>query len=159
MLTTLVIPHRNLNTLVNFGLTLFIRMPDITWPPDRHEKRFLEHESAKAFALDGIHSVLILITSFSICKCTPCAHRSKGDIGHREESHQLLATLLSISIVVNFPAHMLVKVSKVIRTAKNSATFIFTSRTESCTNDCMVSHSSQDICQNSPPRFIVRVSL
>ena len=82
MLRTLVIPHRNLNTLVNFGLTLFIRMPDITWPPDRHEKRFLEHESAKAFALDGIHSVLILITSFSILQmyplCTPIEGRYRA---------------------------------------------------------------------------------
>ena len=72
-------------------------------PVARLERFFLEQESAKQFALEETHSVLILMLLWSRYKCNPCAQRSKGDIGHREESHHCLATVLSIWIVVNRP--------------------------------------------------------
>ena len=61
------------------------------------------------------------MTILSKCKCIPCAHRSKGNMGHRDESHHIFATVLSISNVVNFPRQKSVNDSKVISAATNSA--------------------------------------
>ena len=72
-------------------------------------------------SLDGTHSVRILMTILSKCKCNPCAHRSKGNMGHRDESHHVFATVLSISKVVNFFLQKSVNVSRVINAATNSA--------------------------------------
>ena len=62
----------------------------------------------------------------SKCKWTPCAHLSKGYFGHLAVSNHDFATLLSISIVVNFCEKNAVKVSHLISAAKNSATLILT---------------------------------
>ena len=129
-------------TLRNTGLILFMRTPAISCPFARLGRCFREQESAKRFALDDTHSVLILIILLIRSKCTPCAQRSKGAIGHREESHHCLATVLSISIVVNFPAQRPAKVSKVISAARNSATQIFTWPCLRSPKSLMLLHSS-----------------
>ena len=139
------------NTLLNLGRIFFMRTPAMSCPVARLERFFLEQESAKKFALEDTHSVLILMLLWSRCKCNPCAQRSKGDIGHREETHNCLATVLSISIVVNFPEQRSAKVSNVISSAKNSATHIFTWPCLRSPKSLIPPHWCQDICQKRPP--------
>ena len=101
---------------------------------------------------EATHTVRILTTILSKCKCNPCAHRSKGNMGHRDESHHILATVLSISDVVNFPLQKSVNVSKVINAATNSATQIFFRQTASFLRTVNSPSSLYDICQKRPPQ-------
>ena len=123
--------YRNRITLRNLGLIRLKRIPEIACPILRREKCFLEHISAQRLSSEATHSVRILMTILSKCKCNPCAHRSKGNMGHRDESHHIFATVLSISNVVNFPLQNSVNVSKVINAATNSATQILLWQTAS----------------------------
>ena len=141
----------NRKTLLNCGQFFFTRTPAMSCPVARLERFILEQESAKWFALEETHSVLILMLLSSRCKCNPCPQRSKGDFGHREESHHCFATVLSISIVVNFPEQRSAKVSNVISTAKNSATHIFTWPSLRSPKSLIPPHWCQDICQKRPP--------
>ena len=108
--------------------------------------------SATTFLADGIHEVLTFMLLFSICKCIPCAQRSKGAFVHRAVSIQLIAVVLSNSSVVILPLQNSVNVSSVISAAKNSATLISAAPGINPDVGTMVDHSPHEICQNRPAR-------
>ena len=108
--------------------------------------------SATTFLADGIHEVLTFMFLLSICKCIPCAQRSKGAFVHRAVSIQVFAVVLSISSVVILPLQNSVNVSSVISAAKNSATLISAAPGLNPGVGTMVDHSPHEICQNRPAR-------
>ena len=68
-----------------------MRLPKMTCPLLDLERGIREKKSGSALAAEGIHSVLIFMEPCSMYKFAPCAHLSKGYLGHLDESNQLLA--------------------------------------------------------------------
>ena len=120
--------YRNLITCCHFGW-IFRKccpFPLRSWPFKLAEKRRRDSISATSLSPEGTHKVRNCAESFNICKCTACAQRSKGCLGHLHDSNHACATVLSILSMVVLCEQILANFSQVMSAAKNSATLMRT---------------------------------